>query len=308
VSRLGPEGGQAAVVSVLLLMTMLGMTALVVDVGSWFREDRRLQATADAAALAGAQLLPENPAGAIDEALEYAGKNGGGVAPTDIAVTSTVATNDTIAVTSSGTAPGFFSVLFGIFSVEVGGVAIARSANASKVRYAAPIGVHELHPLLQCAPEPCFDQTTTLDLANLKDSESANASGAFGLIRLNKDPGSISTATLASWLSDGYEGLLGPGPYQSATGAKFNSGEFKSALAARIGDEVLFPVYSTVTGSGANAVFMVIGWVGFVPESFTGSGSTGTLTGRFTRVTWDATENDDPNAPDFGVRTVVLVA
>jgi uncharacterized membrane protein len=113
--RLGAESGQAAVVSVLLLMTMLGMTALVVDVGSWFREDRRLQATADAAALAGAQLLPENPAGAIAEALEYADKNGGGVVPTDIAVTSTATANDTIAVVSSGTAPGFFSVLFGIF-------------------------------------------------------------------------------------------------------------------------------------------------------------------------------------------------
>ena len=36
--------GQAAVVTVLFLVVLLGMAAAVLDVGSWYREDRKLQA------------------------------------------------------------------------------------------------------------------------------------------------------------------------------------------------------------------------------------------------------------------------
>jgi Putative Flp pilus-assembly TadE/G-like len=307
VSAFRSEAGQVAVLSVLFLATLLGTTSLVLDVGAWFREDRRLQATADASALAGAQLLPTDPAAAFETALEYADKNGGDVAPGDVAVSTSVRSNDSISVSARGTAPGIFSRVFGVFSVSVGGDATARAATLGSARWAAPIGVHELHPLLQCQPEPCFGQTTLLPLASLKDAASANAAGSFGLIRLNHDPGSIATSTLASWMRDGYDDLLPPGPYPAATGAKFNSSEFQQALAERIGDEVLLPVYRSVTGNGATAVFDVVAWVGFVPQSFSGSGSTGVLTGHFTRLTWSGNENDDPNAPDFGARTVLLV-
>jgi hypothetical protein len=308
VRTVSSEQGQVAVVAVLFLMTVLGMTALVLDVGSWFRADRRVQATADAAALAGAQLLPEDPAGAFDEAIEYAGKNGGGVAPSDVSVSTRVLPNDTITVSARDEAPGFFSKLFGVFSVHVRGDAVARAANVSRARWVAPIAVNEQHPLLQCQPDPCFGQTTQIELANLQDPASANGSGSFGLLRLNHDPGSIATSVIASWLRDGYPQPLGTGLFPAATGAKFNSGDFKDALNERLGDELLFPVFRSLVGTGANAQFEVIGWVAFVPEAFTGSGSSGSLTGRFVRVTWDGSETDDPNAPDFGVRTVLLVA
>ena len=58
------ERGQAIVLMVLALVVLLGMAALVLDVGNWFHTKRRLQATSDAAALAGAQKLPEDPSGA----------------------------------------------------------------------------------------------------------------------------------------------------------------------------------------------------------------------------------------------------
>lgn len=307
-STLGSEQGQVAVVAVLFLMALLGMTALVLDVGSWFRADRRVQATADAAALAGAQLLPEDPAGAIDEALEYAAKNGGGVTPVDVAVSTRVVPNDTLSVSAQDESPGFFSKLFGIVSVHVRGDAVARAANVSRVRWVAPIAVNEKHPMLQCQPDPCFGQTTQITLANLNDPASANGSGSFGLLRLNHEHGTISTAVIASWLRDGYSQALGTGLYPAATGAKFNSSDFQAAMNLRLGDELLFPVYRSLVGTGATAEFDVIGWVAFVPQSFTGSGSTGSITGSFVRVTWDADESNDPNAPDFGVRMVLLVA
>ena len=54
------EHGQAAALTVLFLTVLLASAAAVIDVGSWFREDRDTQRVADAAALAGAQALPES--------------------------------------------------------------------------------------------------------------------------------------------------------------------------------------------------------------------------------------------------------
>ena len=71
------QRGQAFVVTVLMIASLLGLTALVLDVGSWFRAHRQLQATADAAALAGAQALPDDPGNASSLANDYAtGRDG----------------------------------------------------------------------------------------------------------------------------------------------------------------------------------------------------------------------------------------
>ena len=56
--RARSDHGQATVLTVVFLVVLLGMAALVLDIGSWYRADRATQSTADAAALAGAQALP----------------------------------------------------------------------------------------------------------------------------------------------------------------------------------------------------------------------------------------------------------
>lgn len=72
-----------------LLVFLLGVTAIVADVGHAYLVKRKLQATADAAALAAADALP-NSSAAIDTAISYgpAGKNPLGGVP----VTQTVQT------------------------------------------------------------------------------------------------------------------------------------------------------------------------------------------------------------------------
>jgi Flp pilus assembly protein TadG len=52
------ESGQSLVMVVLLLSILLGFSALIVDVGLLYTEKAKLQNAADAAALAGAQFLP----------------------------------------------------------------------------------------------------------------------------------------------------------------------------------------------------------------------------------------------------------
>jgi Flp pilus assembly protein TadG len=61
-NRFRSERGQAMVLTTLFIVALLGMAALVLDLGTWFRSQRDLQAVADAAALAGAQEQPDSTA------------------------------------------------------------------------------------------------------------------------------------------------------------------------------------------------------------------------------------------------------
>jgi len=81
-----------------------------------------------------------------------------------------------------------------------------------------------------------------------------------------------------------------------------------NALRDRIGTELLFPVYrSPIIGSGSGAKYNIIGWVGFIPTSFTAGGSTGTIRGYFTKVIWQGLADETGTVPDFGVRVITLV-
>src|SRR5690349_12962242 len=143
------ERGQATVLTLVFLVVLLGMAALVLDIGSWYRADRAAQSTADAAALAGAQALPYNPANAGTLAVQYGDKNGGGVSGGNVSVTSGLNPNDTITVHLTRPAPGVFSKLFGVNSVTVGAHATARASLMQQAQYIAPIGVNLKHPKLK---------------------------------------------------------------------------------------------------------------------------------------------------------------
>ena len=73
------EHGQIVVLAALLMTAMLGFTAVAVDVGFYMRNLRDGQNDIDAAVLAGAQELlddPTNTAAAVDRAEEWAIRNG----------------------------------------------------------------------------------------------------------------------------------------------------------------------------------------------------------------------------------------
>ena len=135
-NRLRSEAGQAVVLSVVFMAALLGAVALVLDVGSWFREQRATQSAADAAALAGAQALPDSTGSASVLANQYLASNGGGVGTITFSTKNVV--NDTVKVNVTRQADGFFAQLFGIDSVDVHAKAAARSGNPNNARYAAP--------------------------------------------------------------------------------------------------------------------------------------------------------------------------
>ena len=301
------ENGQTLALALLALTVLLGMSALVLDVGSWLRVQRSLQASADAAALAGAQLLPDDPNGATQTALAYAARNSDVTSQPSVALSTDLVANDQITVDEHADAPSFFSRVFHITSVAVAAHATARSRAVGAARYVAPIAVSEQHPMLQCAPRPCFGQATQINLADLKAPGSSTAAGNFGLLDLDGElNGSAGTSELADWLRNGYDGTLGTGIFSGAPGASFNAAPMDAALNARVGTEILFPVYRSIVGSGSTAAFDVVGWVGFTLTGWSASGNSGTLYGSFTRVTWDGVASDG-GGPDYGVRTISLV-
>jgi hypothetical protein len=296
------EHGQAAALTVLFMTVLLLSAAAVIDVGSWFREDRDTQRIADAAALAGAQELPANASAAEALALEYAEKNGGGVEASDVTFSTTMIPGDTISVKVDRPAPGFFSKVIGIDSVDVGSIAKARTGVPAEARWAAPIAVDEQHPLIAgCAPTPCFNEETTLDLEKV-------GPGAFRLLNLDGSKGGTGPSTLSEWILRGYEGFMPLGQYNSDPGAKFNSSQVKDAMTERLGSEMLFPIYRTIIEQGSNLEYEVIGWIGFLVEDFKAQGNGGEVSGYFTRVIWEGLlSTTTSGSPDFGVRSVALI-
>jgi hypothetical protein len=283
--------------------------------------------------LAGAQALPTDPASAYAIAKDYGAKNGGtGVlSDADITISTTYRTNDTISVQKTQPTEGFFGKIFGISVVNVHANATAILGVPREALYVAPIAVNILHPDLTGAAcghtvspdphdrQPCYgkDYPTTLPL------DKTGAPGAFDLINLNcgdidangyctDTQGTVGASTMSSWIQNGYDKYLPLGGYYSDPGAKYNSSNVGQAIQARIGRELLLPVYDTLTGTGSNAAYHVVAWVGFnlLPGS-TFDGSSGSLTGYFTRVVWQGlvppdNGGDDPPI-DLGVGVPVLV-
>jgi putative Flp pilus-assembly TadE/G-like protein len=304
IARLRSESGQAFAVSAVFITVMLGAVALTVDVGAWFREHRQAQTTADAAALAAAESLPYDTVAAKSAAQSYAGKNGGGVTAGDISFQSEIGVDDTVTVNVKRTVPGFFSRIFSIDSVNVHASAAARAAVPIDAKWVAPIAVNKLHPLLSGPGCPCFNQTTTLPLGK------TGAPGAFALVNLDTSVnGNIGASTLGDWILHGFNAYLPLGDYFSDPGAKWNDGPIQSALQARYNTDLLFPVYDTLTGQGQNAEYHVIGWVAFhLLSDVNGGGSSGSITGYFTRMIWDGIQSESgTGGPDFGVHSIALV-
>jgi Flp pilus assembly protein TadG len=303
-TRLRSESGQVTVMAAGFMVVLIAMVAFVLDVGSWFRQQRVTQSNVDAAALAGAQALPGDPGKATGFATTFANKNAG-VAGATITVKTKWVPNDTITVNQTRPAEGFFAKVLGISSVNVHAKATAVSVIPSEALGVAPIVVNIKHPQLSGPGCPCFNVPTTLPLGK------TGAPGAFSLLNLIlDDKGTVGKSMLAGWISKGYDHYLPLGDYFSDPGAAFNDSLIQGALQSRYGTDLLFPVYDTLAGTGSNAEYHVIAWAGFHLQLSQASGQDGTLTGYFTSVIWQGivSKNGPPaNVPDLGVHSVALI-
>jgi hypothetical protein len=126
------QRGQSLVLVVISLTVLLGMGALVLDLGLGWYAKRQLQASVDAAALAGAQELPSS-ANAVARAHEYILKNPtrGVQGVQDTTITKCIvsapgcAPVNAVQVSAKGNADTAFARVFGINSMNIGAKATA---------------------------------------------------------------------------------------------------------------------------------------------------------------------------------------
>lgn len=308
--RLNDERGQAFVLIAISMVMMCAMAALVLDVGHWFRDKRRLQGTSDAAALAGAQQLPDSPGGAKTMAQDYANKNGGDVAGADIVITSVYMPNDTIAVKAQRNDPGIFSRVIGVGNTDISARAKARVGPPAQAMAVAPMVVSCNHPLIQnCNNDhtPQFNVNTDMDYSDM------GAPGAYGMLNLDGENGTVGSSKEAAWILHGFDKYLPLGQYKSDPGAKFSSNNIQDALNARMHTVLLFPVFRVLTGGGQNAQYEIIGWIGFYLTSFEVHGNNATLHGYFTQyiakgiLAHHAPGSGGVPSSLFGVRAIQLI-
>lgn len=296
--------GQAYVITILFLVVLLGAAAAVLDVGSWYRAHRGLQATVDAAALAGAQALPQSTGSASALASQYATKNGGGTMK--VTFSSKVFPGDTITVEGTRPAPGFFAKVFGVKAITVRAHAAARAGYPTQVKWVVPLVVDEKHPMLKCNPNPCSG-ATELVYQHFKQNGSPNGAGNFGFINITG--GKSGTSDLGDLITNGWDQYMGLGDYDAITGNMFSSTNIGGNLEARVGDVLLFPIYRKLTGGGTGAKYEIVGWAGFKLTGMDFKGSNEKLFGEFVSVTWDGIQAESASQapPDFGVKNVSLV-
>jgi Flp pilus assembly protein TadG len=126
------QRGQSLVLVVISMTVLLGMAALVLDLGLGWYAKRQLQASVDAAALAGAQELPSN-ANAVARAHEFIVKNPtrGVTELQDTTTTKCLATApgcspvNALTVKATAKADTAFARIFGINTMTVGAKATA---------------------------------------------------------------------------------------------------------------------------------------------------------------------------------------
>lgn len=293
------ERGQSLVIVLLFMTVLIGMAAAVIDVGSWYRADRKLQANADAAALAGAQELPESAPAAQAAALAWADKNDGGVTAANIKFRSTVVANDTIEVTAERRAPGFFAKLFGFDSVQVRAKAAARAGVMNRARWAAPVAIDWRHEKLQCK---CWGDPTEIDFEKV-------GPGAFRLMNIDGSYGGTGPSDIGEWVRGGLDAWMDNNRwYYSDPGMKPNSSHVKGALDFRDETELLFPVYNAVRAQGAGFEYYVIGWAVFHVTGWDIRGvNDGKIYGYFVDMVWTGVGSTSAGSPHFGARTVELI-
>jgi Flp pilus assembly protein TadG len=298
-TRSRDESGQVFVFVALILTVLVGMAALVVDAGSWYQADRKLQTAVDAAALAGAQELPLNRSDAETKAHDYAQENYGGSS----VVLPTPPDAGTIDVVADADTPGIFAPVLNaaLDVVTVHAEAQAKVLAPLELKNVAPIAVHKDYACIVTNPG-CFNQTVTMDFG--ADDVLDPTKSKFGLLDLDRS-GSAGAGDMKNWIEDGYPGYLPiDTDYPEANGHKHG---IKNELEDAIGRTLFAPVFDTASASTG---YHIIGWAAFViDEIVTWKTESHVLRGHF--VTYIATDlaagNTLPDPDDdFGVHVITL--
>lgn len=127
------DDGQALVLMVLFLVSLLGMCALAIDMGQWYQTRVSLQAAADSAALAGASQLPVSQSAATTTATSEFGVNSRAGDTATATVTQNLVLGDSVTVQAHRPVTNFFMSIFGSPTTTINVTARATIESINKL-------------------------------------------------------------------------------------------------------------------------------------------------------------------------------
>ncbi len=300
------EKGSAMVMVCAALVLLIGITALVVDVGRFYMVNFRLGNAADAAALAGAQELIESGTSAENTALDYTEKNG--------------ITQDKVEVQAN---PGEGTItvrveedvafLFGSLFVEEDALNLVKEATArvgsiSAARGAAPLGIQD-HDFE-------FGEKYTLKVGANDDYGTGLGVGNFGALAL----GGGGASRFEENLEEGYGDILSVDDVVETESGNM-SNPTKRAIDERISNShsssyqddttgcprvLLVPVFEPKDKEDDKVKSIeIISFAAFWVEEVEGQGNESEISGYFIESTTSGTTSR--KTPDRGLKGVSLI-
>ncbi|NLI70481.1 MAG: hypothetical protein GX364_06440 [Firmicutes bacterium] len=299
------ERGAINLVSAFALIVILGFSALVVDVGTFYIADIRLSNGVDAAALAGAQDLVISAAEARTTAMEYAAKNGLDSDNIDIYISPDRAS---ITVESRKEAP----ILFGKILVDEKSLLLQKNATAMVGSIGAMSGVV---PLGLVNRELVFGQKYIIKNASSNNYDVGLGAGNFGALALGEGRGA---SNFERHLTEGYPGVISVGDILDTEPGNM-SNPTKRAIDKRIARAlstsyidvprgcprvVIVPMLEPYDNKSGRRKVQVVGFSAFWLDGVTGQGNNSYIRGYFL----ERVENGEisPEAIDYGVKAVKL--
>lgn len=300
--ELTDERGFVIIFMALGITAMVGFAALSLDAGQLFAVRQRLSDVADAAALAGGQLLPKNPAGAKAVALAIAEQNG--VDPERVTV-EFAQNNERIIVSIKGDVRGAFGPSVGMTAESrLGGRAAAQTGILGGARGAQPWGIED--------PGPSgfsYGQKVQIKLGS-----GGSKQGNFHALAL----GGTGAHNYYQNIVNGWAGMMRVqddvptepgnmvGPTRQGLKARLDADPFATfedhrADSPRI---LLLPVVSPFTDSNGRDLVHVLGFAVFFLEGLQGNDG---VVGRFFQRVVDGEMLPFGSAPSYGSTTTVLV-
>lgn len=290
------QHGSIAVITAIGMAAMVGMAALVLDVGSLYLERARVTGAADAAALAGVQSLAgtPRPAEASLEAAAYGKNNGLDLSKTKITIDET---NRQVKVES--TKPVIFGLarLLGFDKGEVHGPSEAQVGSLTGVRRAIPLGIEKQSFV--------YNQTYIL-----KQGGGDGSNGNYGCLALG-----LGAKDYETNLKYGYDGWLRVGQWVPTEPGNM-SGPSWTAIKHRVDRTaptwnfenatlecpllVVVPIVDSFAVNGRGEV-KIVGFAAMYIDRYIGHGNESEIHARFKEMIIEG--EFSPSQTDYGLRS-----
>lgn len=297
------EEGQVTVLFALAIVVLTGFSALTVDGGRLYLQHVRIQNAVDAAALAGARELPEDPATAEAVALDYLDRNGIDGSQASIeAVPASISVQ--VADEIQWTLARVFGSDTGSFSARAG----AEVGVAGAVRGVVPMGIEKREGGYG------FGNLAKLKLGQARPGcDERSYHGNFHAIAFDDEPGAHN---YKNYLENGYPDFVSISETRFKTKTGVMSGPTKQGLSPRLQADplstyedfapgsprlVYAPVVNTFDVDGSKFI-EVVGFAAVFLKAVDDCG----VTGWFIRYYGDAEFREYLNEEDFGLRVVKL--